>query len=441
MTNVVCESILYRAFDQEREFVKRSLLLCLLTSIASADPLTLEQACQRCLEAQPRLQVMQARVERSQAAERESWTPWNPRVSLDANYTFITPSVSSTFFGQTTVFQPNHNYLATLRLSQLLWNGGLYANQAKVREWQVVIQHERSRETRLQIEEEAALAFLQAKSATENVRLNQHQVTQRRAQWNQAKLLFEKGTVPRYDVMRTEAEVARAEQELVESQRQLQLRISTLESLLQLKADELADLPLPKAPSSPPAQSLELQARPDLKLAALALSEADARLQVARTENSPSLTFQTDYNQRTATVASPSYQWNTGVAFSWPLYDQGISQARAEQADAELRELQAQAKEVERLAKLEVEQLQTDVTTRFHAWEVADKQCIAAHEAQRVALVRYENGLSTQVERLDAELNYTRAQRDRINIRYELAQAHCRLKRALGLSQLEKEVL
>jgi outer membrane protein len=421
--------------------VKRILLPWLLGGVAWSAPLTLEEACQICLQAQPRLQVMQARVERSQAAEKESWTPWNPRLALDASYTFVTPSVSSSFFGQTTVFQPNQNYLATLRLTQLLWNGGLYANQAKVRQWQVAIQEERSRETRLQVEEEAALQFLQTKAASENVRLNQQQVVQRKAQQLQSKLLFDKGTVPRYDVMRSEAEVARAEQELVESQRQLQLRQSSLESLLQTTARELADLAGPVAPATDIPERYPLQERPDLKLAALALTETEARLEVARSENSPSLTLQTEYNQRTATVASPSYQWNTGVAFSWPLYDQGISSARAEQAEAELRELQAQAREVERLAKLEIEQLHTDVATRYQAWKVADKQCAVAHEAQRVATVRYENGLSTQVERLDAELNYTRALRDRINVRYELAQAQCRLKRALGLSQQEKDIL
>lgn len=401
----------------------------MLTAAAAAAPLTLEEACQKALQAQPRLQAAAARVERSQAAEKESWTPWNPRLSLDANYTYTTPNAVF----QNIVFSQSNNYLVTLRLTQLLWNGGYYARQADVRRWQVIIQQERERETRLQIEEEAGLAFLNTKAALENVHLSQQQVEQRQSQLDQSQKLFAKGTVPRYDVMRADAELARAHQELLETERQHQLRKSALNSLLQEDAGELAELPLPAPPA--PATYEQARERPDLRLAQLALNESNARLQAARAENSPSLSLQTDVQNRNAVAAFPGTQWNTGVVLSWPLFDQGVSAARAEQVEAELKELQAQALEVERLARLEVEQLQTDVSTRYQAWLTAQKQAQAAEEARRVAQVRYENGLSTQVERLDAELNYTRALRDRLSARYDLAISQCRLRRALGKSQ------
>ena len=415
---------------------KRSLIFFLLVASASASPLTLEDACRLSLQAQPRLQAAQARLERSQAAERESWTPWNPRLSLDGNYTYTTPNVILNQGGQNIVFSQSNNYLATLRLTQLLWNGGLYASQAQARQWQVVIQGERGRETRLQVEEEAGLAFLDAKSAMENVRLNEQQLKQRQTQLEQSQLLFDKGTVPRYDVMRADAELARARQELIETQRLLQIRRSALGSLLQQEVGELADLPEPTPP--PPVTWEQASQRPDLYLAELAIRESQARLDAARTENAPSLSFQSEVQQRNAVVSFPATQLNTGLVFSWPLYDQGQSEARAEQVEAELKELEAQAREVERLARLEVEQLQSDVCTRYSAWQNVQKQCQAAEEARRIAQIRYENGLSTQVERLDAELNYTRALRDRISARYDLASAQCRLRRALGLSQLGK---
>jgi outer membrane protein TolC len=414
-------------------------MIGLLAAWAGAAPLTLEEACRLSLQAQPRIQAAQARLERSQAAERESWTPWNPRLALEGNYTYTTPNVVLNQGGQDIVFSQPTNYLATVRLTQLLWNGGLYANQAEARKWQVIIQEERGRETRLQVEEEAGLAFLTAKSALENLRLNEQQVSQRQVQLKQSQLLFDKGTVPRYDVMRADAEVSRAQQELIETQRVVQVRRSALSSLLQQSVTELADLPEPSL--GPPATWEQAQDRPDLHVAALALNEAQSRLEAARSENSPSLSFQADVQQRNAIVSFPSTQWNTGVLLSWPLYDQGQSATRAQQVEAELRELEAQAREVERLARLEVEQLQADVTTRYSAWLNVQKQCQAAHEAQRISQVRYENGLSTEVERLDAEINYTRALRDRIHARYELASAQCRLRRALGQSQLDGDNL
>ena len=414
--------------------MKRPLLFLLLLGQAQAAPLTLEEACRRSLTQQPRLLASQARVERSQASEREGKTPWNPSLGLDANYTYTTPNVVLQQGDQTLVFSQNRNYLVTLRLTQLLWNGGLYTNRLEARRWQVVIAQERDRETRLQLEEEAAVAFVEAKSAEESLILNQRELSQREAQLSQSQLLFQKGTVARYDVMRTEAEVAKVRQELIESERRLELRRSTLASLLSLELEELAGLPTPSQPH-PPLQD-DLQERPDMKVAQLALKEAGARLAAAETENSPSLSFQTDYQQRNGTVSFPARQWNTGVVFSWPLYDQGVAETHAEQVEAELQELQAQALEVQRLAALEVKQLRTDLVTRYAAWQAAQVQVRAADEAARVALVRYQNGLSTQVERLEAEVNAYRAGRELIALRYQLAAAEARYKRALGQEQL-----
>lgn len=414
--------------------MKRQLLFLLLFGQVQAAPLTLEEACRRSLTQQPRLLASQARVERSQASEREGETPWNPRLALDGNYTYTTPNAVFQQMGQSIVFSQNNNYLVTLRLTQLLWNGGFYANRLEARRWQVVIAQERDRETRLQLEEEAAVAFVEAKSAEESLTLNHKELSQREAQLTQSQLLFQKGTVARYDVMRTEAEVAKVRQELIESERRLELRRSTLASLLSMELEELAGLPAPSQPH-PPAQD-NLQERPDMKVAQLALNEAGARLAAAETENSPSLSFQSDFQQRNSTVAFPGSQWNTGVVFSWPLYDQGEAQAHTDQVQAELKELQAQALEVQRLAALEVKQLRTDLITRYAAWQAAQVQCRAADEAARVALVRYQNGLSTQVERLEAEVNAYRAGREQIALRYALAAAEARYKRAVGQEQL-----
>ena len=414
--------------------MKLPFLFLLLWGVSQAAPLTLEEACRRSLQAQPRLQISQAKVERSQAFQQEAETPWNPRLALDASYTYTTPNAVIQQMGQSIVFTQNHNYLATLRLTQLLWSGGLYANRLEARRWQVAIAQERDRDTRLQLQEEAAVAFVQAKSAEESLGLNRRELSQREAQLTKSRQLFQRGTVARYDVMRSEAEVAKIRQELIESERRLELRRNTLASLLSLELEELAGLPEPRPFGLPDQENL--QERPDMKVAQLALREAGARLAAAESENSPSLSFQTDYQQRNSTAAFPPGQWNTGLVFSWPLYDQGVSQAQSRQVEAELRELQAQALEVQRLAALEVKQLRTDLVTRYAAWQAAQVQVRAAEEAARVALIRYQNGLSTQVERLEAEVNAYRAGREQIALRYDLAAAEARYKRALGQEQL-----
>ena len=114
--------------------IQTTALLFLALSVGGwAQALNLQEVCRRALEVQPRMQIQQARVERSQASEAEAWTAWNPRLSLDANYTYTTPNAVLQQGNQTVVFSNNNNYLVTLRLTQMLWNGGFYSSQAEAR--------------------------------------------------------------------------------------------------------------------------------------------------------------------------------------------------------------------------------------------------------------------------------------------------------------------
>lgn len=422
---------IFRTVRLKAQIALGLLLLCGPLRV-QAEPLTMERAIELGLRAdQPRLMAATARVDRSKGAVSESLVPWNPRLSLDASYTYTTPNASFSQFGQSIVFSQNHNYTAALRLTQLLWNGGFYASQEAARRCQVTLEQERLRERKLQIQEEVALVFVDLKAASETTAIAQGQLEQRKAHLRQAEILFKRGTVPHYDVTRAESELAQAELDLVDTSRQERQLKSQLSSLLNQPVGELASLGEPT--------NLTLgnstDGRPDVKLAHLALQEGAARLAAAEAENAPSLSFQTDFQQRNATAAVPGSQWNTGLVFSWPLFDQGQSAARAAQVKAEVGELTAQALEVERVARLELEQVELEMQSRFVSWQTAQRRLVTAEEGDRVSRIRYENGLSNQVERLDAQVTLLKARKDVTVARYVLARSQVRYRRALGMDQ------
>ena len=402
--------------------MKTFFCLLLLTWSCAAQPLTWADSC-RLATTQPRMQAARARVEQARASVYESATYRNPRLNLTAGGNYTTPSVVF----QGIPFTANWNYDLGLRLTQLIWSGGPESMRVREREVLADLEAERERDLRLQLQEEAGSTFLSLLKARALQGLRRDQLERQRVSLGLAEQRFRNGTAPRYDVVREQAEFTRCEWELNEARRQETLLRSQLSSLLARPVDELAEPPELEAAGGNP------EGRPDVRIARLALDAGAARHEAAERENGPSLSLQADLQQHNAVALSPATQWTTALVFSWPLVDGGLSDARATRLEAEVRELTAQLQETIRVALLQVETERSEVDSRRANLTVTQRQVEAAREAFRIAELRYREGISTQVELLEAQVNLTAAQLQLVEARYDLLTHQLRLRRVLGL--------
>ena len=79
------------------------------------------------------------------------------------------------------------------------------------------------------------------------------------------------------------------------------------------------------------------------------------------------------------------------------------------QAEEAARQARARLEEAERAVRVEVERTLLELRTAWNQVRVARQKVGELTEARRLANLRYQNGLSTQVERLEAETAWTRA--------------------------------
>jgi outer membrane protein TolC len=121
-----------------------------------------------------------------------------------------------------------------------------------------------------------------------------------------------------------------------------------------------------------------------------------------------------------------------GVNVSMAPFDGGRSSAAAAQARAQAKALRHQVEDLERRVRLEVKSRTLDVASAGAAVRVADRALEAAREAARVERDRYQEGVSSSADRLDAETRLLRAGVDRTNAAAALSLAHARLERAVG---------
>lgn len=410
------------------------LLLC--TGLAFAQPpvLTLQQAQQEALTHSPLLREAASRQREARYKVDEAYTQAYPTVAINAGANRVTPPVIVNVAGQSIEVSPEYNYTAGLTLRQTIYTFGRLkwsAAAAELNERAVLAEAE-SRQA--QVLEEVTLAYYDTLLTQEAVAIAEDLVKAREAHLRDAVQLVNAGVAAQFDVKRDEASLAQGQQQLLEARNRANLARVRLFTLLERpdRGEQLepapSELPLP----TPTAVEVALQQRPDLQASRWAVQAAEARYHLAEAQDAPNLGLQTDYVTRNAAGFVQPNQWTVGLNLQIPLFDGGLAEARAGQAREVTEQLRALLQQAERNARLELESLRLEAANRRERIEVARRSIESAAEALRIARLRYQNGLSTNVELLDAQAAYTAAQQDLVAARYQYLQALTRWQRATG---------
>ncbi|MBS2037673.1 TolC family protein [bacterium] len=402
----------------------------------AATVLSLAQVQQEALQHSPSLREGESKVRESRYKVDEAYTLVNPTLQLTASGNRITPPVQFGIGGQTLVtVQPEYNYNVGLSLRQTLLTFGRLKWSAAAAELSEKAVQADLQDRRLRVLEEASVAYYEAVSSAEQVHIAEDQLKARQAHLQEAIKLVKAGSAAPFDVKRDEAAQAQAEQQLLEARNRAGLaRIRLFTLLDRPDGGEKLELSTEDLPG-PPAEELErsLERRYDLAASRWGAQAAQARVSLAESQDAPNLGLQTDYVTRNQVAFSPARQWTVGLNLQLPLYDGGLTEARSAQAREVVEQLQALYDQAHRSAALELQSLILDLGSRYQRLAVTERNLASAAEAARIARLRYQNGLSTNVELLDAEAAFTAAQQEKVAARYQYLQTWARYRRAAAL--------
>ena len=223
-----------------------------------------------------------------------------------------------------------------------------------------------------------------------------------------AQTQFEAGDAPRSNVVRSQIELARAQQTLIAAQTDAENRYAVLRSLTGMPQTATLALSdtltyLPANYSLPALQTLALRNRPDVRSARYLRSARDADLHGARIADTPDLFIEARHN---------SYHFDSGnnslrIGFNIPLFDFGRTRAVEKSAQAALQEQSATLAETERVAKLDVETSYRNLEQARRAVEsFQGGRLDRAKELLTMAQLGYSKGANSYLELLDAQQVY-----------------------------------
>ena len=127
--------------------------------------------------------------------------------------------------------------------------------------------------------------------------------------------------------------------------------------------------------------------------------------------------------------------WAGGYALqanlTWNLFDGGATNARVKQRDADISIAESRFGQLRNQVRREVEQAYFGLESSFENIETSEAGVLQSREALRLARLRFQAGVGTQTDVIQAETDLTRAERNRLSaiVTYNL-----------GLSSLQRAV-
>ncbi|HEY3268618.1 MAG TPA: TolC family protein [Armatimonadota bacterium] len=403
----------------------------------AAPAMTLDDAIQVALKNNELIALSDQAAKKARARVREVAAGALPKLNASAQYTKQKESVGELPFGPNdpetgkptlvrVVFNPATSKTATATASQLLDVFGVVRRGRSIASISARVAELNKLRSRSEVIYQTRAAYYNVLRAQGAVDVATASVTDVEEQLRLAQANLAAGTAPQFDVTRAQVTLADRQQTLINTKDQLSLAGSALNNVL--GRDVNAPVSLAAVVEAPNREvditgqtEKALESRPEVIQADLGVKANREVVGLQRLGTYPQFalsgTYQHDF---TAAGLSPSNAyWSYGVSVSLPLYEGGATRARVDQAQADERSAELTRTQLRRGVALEVRQSGLLVQEAADRFDVADKSVALAEEALRLARVRYENGVATQLEVTDAETQLSQARFNRNNTRYD----------------------
>ena len=254
------------------------------------------------------------------------------------------------------------------------------------------------------------------------------------------KLRYEGGVISELELNQVKSEYEQALATIPQIQKRIAFQENALSQLLGrnpgpiIRGKSIDELVLPAVPAGLPSELLEK--RPDIRQAEQNLIAANARIGVARAQYFPTISLTGLFGWASADlselITGSAQVWSWGGALTAPIFTGGRIQGQVKAAEAIQQEALFNYQNTIKTAFRDVEDALVDQRRTREQLAAQERQVAALREYARFAFLRYENGLTSYIEVLDAERSLFNAQLEYAQSQGVLFQSLVNLYKAMG---------
>jgi outer membrane protein TolC len=424
--------------------------------VGGNQPISLSQALELAKRNNNDLQVSVLRLEQSKSVLREAQAALFPSVDLSADVTNSRNVGTTLQFDQARTTNPlvgdppsNTTLSGTAQIKYDIYtsgrrNGAIQEAEERIRVQELDVERQ-SEEIRLNV----SRAYYDLQQTDENVRISQSAVENAQASLKDAMALEKAGVGTRFDVLRSQVNLANSQQDLTNAISQQQIARRKLAPLLNLpqSVSISAGDPVKLAGlwQHPLEQSIvtAYQNRPELQQNLAQRKIGEAQIKQALSSSGPQVSLVGRYNllDQFDDQTSVSDGYSLGLQASINLYSGGAGTARAAQAKTSIAIAETQFSEQRNQIRFQVEQAYSTQASSLENVQTSNVALEQAKESLRLARLRFQAGVGTQSDVINALNDLTRSEGNRVKAILDYNRALTELQRYVtsrGLKQLQE---
>jgi outer membrane protein TolC len=413
------------------------LLFAALPVLAEPVTITVDEAIAKAIDVHPELRAVTHRRQAAAADATAASTRFLPTVSANSNLTHNGELATTTFGGRSVAIGAEDVFDLTGRVDQTVFTAGRVQSEVRQADLGHELARARQNAMRNSVTTRAREACFELfrRRALHAASVNALAAAQTHRKDAEARVRA--GVAAGVEVIRAEVRVQEAALDESSKRNARDLAMSRLATILGLStAAEIrlaGDLPtgaIQKDLSD--AEETALQFRPDLQAQRTIARSEELGVRIANAGYWPSLgafgswTWQDDETRR------GDDSWKIGLSGNWEIFNWGRTTQNVRAASSRTEAARADIRTLEDQIRIEVRDAQLAIQSALEALKLADARIRAASEDLRISRLRFQEGVGTGTEVIDAESDLAGAEAALINARADHALAQNRFWIATG---------
>lgn len=412
-----------------------ALVLLLFSSMGYA--LTLEEGLKIVAEKGRDIRIAAAGEERAMRGITLARSPLYPSLDTFATYTWLKYQTAAlTPFGPFPLSEKQYPSFG-FTVNQLLFDFGKTFSGISASKYALEVQRTDTDRIRNGSALEFIIAFLDLLESEKMLAVSRDEVSRFELHLADARALLEQGMVTENDVLEAEVVLSDARQRALLAENLRDTRASKINSLIfrHLNEPVLAKEVVMnhfEPISIEDAWDTALRDRPEIKQADAGIGARRAEQKAARADYLPSLYVSGGYQYEENKHMVRNDNWSVVAGVKLNLFAGGATAAMAEEIGAEIKALEIAREKLGDDIKLDVQGAYLGLESAKKRVEVTEKAVAQSEENLRLQKLRYQEGVGTATDMLDAVTLRSKAEANYWSAIYGVKRAEARLNHAMG---------
>jgi outer membrane protein len=405
------------------------LLVLNTMSLAAAAELSLDDSIALALQNNPSIKMAAADKDKADWGIKENEAGKLPSLSL-ANSDNRSSAAAA---GGST----NDSFNTSLRLNVPLYTGGRtegLIDQAKSNASIATIGVAKAKE---QVKLDTTTAYFSVLQNSKLVEVNQQTVDNLTEHLKNVQAQFDVGTIAKSDVLRSEVELANAQQNLTKAKNAYDVSVATFNNIIGMPLDSQNtmkdDLAYVKYDMSLE-DSIKMadEKRPEILQSQESINAAQSGIKIADSGKLPTVTASGSQGWTGSNFPGDNSNWSVGVSANWNVFDAGVTNAKIKQAKADMDKVNENDQQIRTGVELEVRQAYLSMKEAEARIETSKVAVDKANEDLKASQAKYYAGVGTNLDVIDAQVALTQAETNSTQALYDYNVNQAKLQKAIG---------